>query len=137
MPAENRTNDAIVRRWFAGFATGMTDFDELVHPDFVNHAAPPAFQHGAATFRRIIDAVLAAGGADGRYEITHLIADGDLVSVFTIWHGTHAASWLGVPATGRHFSTPQAHIFRLRDGRLAEHWAVRDDLSFFKQVGAR
>jgi hypothetical protein len=32
-------------------------------------------------------------------------------------------------ATGRRFSARQFHLFRLADGRLAEHIAVRDDLT--------
>jgi predicted ester cyclase len=27
------------------------------------------------------------------------------------------------------------HIFRVRDGKIVEHWAVRDDLGLMKQLG--
>ncbi len=134
-------NEALVRRWFAGLALGPADFDglfdALVHPDIVNHPAPPQLRRGAAHFRRIIAAVRAAAGATGGYDVVQMVAEGDLVAALTVWRGTHAAPWLGVSATGRPFATPQAHTFRIAGGRLAEHWAVRDDLSFLQQVGAR
>lgn len=28
------------------------------------------------------------------------------------------------------------HIFRVREGKIVEHWAVRDDLGLMKQLGA-
>jgi hypothetical protein len=27
------------------------------------------------------------------------------------------------------------HIFRIRDGMITEHWAVRDDVAMFQQLG--
>ncbi len=39
------------------------------------------------------------------------------------------------PATGRRFTVRQFHLFRLADGRLAEHIAVRDDLGMMTQLG--
>lgn len=40
-----------------------------------------------------------------------------------------------VPPTGRRFSTRQTHWFRVQDGRLAEHWATREDLPAMIQLG--
>jgi hypothetical protein len=39
------------------------------------------------------------------------------------------------PPTGRSFATRQVHWFRIADGAIAEHDAVRDDLGLAKQVG--
>ena len=30
---------------------------------------------------------------------------------------------------------PQMHVFRLFDGKMVEHWEVRDDLSMMQQLG--
>jgi hypothetical protein len=39
------------------------------------------------------------------------------------------------PPTSRRFSTTQSHWFRLRDGKVIEHWANRDDLGTALQLG--
>ena len=40
-----------------------------------------------------------------------------------------------VPPTGKCFSSRQTHWFRVADGKLAEHWATRDDLRTMLQLG--
>jgi predicted ester cyclase len=48
----------------------------------------------------------------------------------------NAVSPQGVDATGKPFAMKTAHFFRARDGRLSEHWGVRDELDVLYQVGA-
>lgn len=42
---------------------------------------------------------------------------------------------MGIPATGDHVTMETIHIFRFEDGKIAEHWAVRDDLGMMRQLG--
>jgi len=42
---------------------------------------------------------------------------------------------VATPTNGR-FSVEHIHISRLEDGRIAEHWVVRDDLAMMQQLGA-
>lgn len=48
---------------------------------------------------------------------------------------THQGDYMGVPATGRSFSIQHMHMYRVVDGKLAEHWACRDDLGQLIQLG--
>lgn len=52
-------------------------------------------------------------------------------------HGTHEGVLPpGFPATHRPFAARHVHVFRVADdGRLLEHWAVRDDLGLMRQAG--
>ena len=45
------------------------------------------------------------------------------------------ASPVAFPPTGRTFAITQTHWFRVRDGRVLEHWANRDDLGMAEQAG--
>jgi len=74
---------------------------------------------------------------DQRWTQEMLIAEGDLVVI----HGIREATWQADAFRGH--ATPKGtrvavelvHIFRLRDGKVVEHWAVRDDLGMMKQLG--
>src|ERR1043165_7778099 len=54
------------------------------------------------------------------------IASGD--STGLSFHVSH-------PPTGKRFSARQSHWYRVRDGKLPEHWATRDDLTAMMQLG--
>jgi predicted ester cyclase len=49
--------------------------------------------------------------------------------------GTHEGELWGIPPTGERFAAQQSHWFRVADGRVAEHWALRDDLGMMRQLG--
>jgi predicted ester cyclase len=73
---------------------------------------------------------------DLRMTVMAVAADGDTVAVRVLSEGTNGGSLNGVvPPTGRRFSAEQSHWFRIQDGRLAEHWATRDDLGTMLQLG--
>lgn len=109
---------------------------DLVHPDFVNHEAEPERRHGpdgwAATRGHLREAF-----GDVSYELLHVLADGDLAAAHLTMRGTHEGGIPpGMPATHRPFEVRHVHMFRFADdGRILEHWAVRDDLGAMRQVG--
>lgn len=108
---------------------------ELVSEDFLNHASPPGTPRGPEGIRRQI-AMLDAAFTDQSYDIQHLVADGDCVAVHCTWRATHTGEFMGIPATNKAIESRQAHILRFDDdGRIAEHWAVRDDLTMLRQMG--
>jgi predicted ester cyclase len=88
---------------------------------------------------------LRAAFAGLHYEVHHAIASGDLVAVSWSMLGTHTAAWTVYaddgsvdtvfPPTNKPFVMAQSHWFRFRDGRIVEHWAVRDDVGMARQVG--
>jgi predicted ester cyclase len=78
---------------------------------------------------------------DGTMTVHNVAADGDTVMAYVTWSGTQEGeirmpNRMDVAPTGKHFSTEQVHIFRIEDGKIAEHRAVRDDLGWFRQLGA-
>jgi hypothetical protein len=73
--------------------------------------------------------------------IDDLIAEDDRVAMFISVNGrlTNEVQLLGMTfaASGAAFATRQVHTFRVRDGKLNEHWAIRDDLTMLTELGAR
>ena len=41
----------------------------------------------------------------------------------------------GIAPTRERFAVQQVHWFRVAEGKVAEHWAVRDDLGMMRQLG--
>jgi predicted ester cyclase len=107
--------------------------DGLVSPDYVNHAATTEeYRHGGG--RQIWEWILSVF-PDHRFDVEHIAADGDTVAVLGMMVGTHEGELMGIAPTGRRVVARQSHWFRVAEGRVAEHWAVRDDLGMLQQLG--
>jgi predicted ester cyclase len=65
-----------------------------------------------------------------------LIADGELVVARLTLTGTHLGAFAGQAATGRVVSWSSIRIYRVRDGKVVETWAMQDRLALLRQVGA-
>ena len=127
----------VVRRFYESWNSGDIDFGALVADDIVNHQPEAEPERGRDAFARAIRGVMAAV-PDSRWAISDMLVDGDRVAVRTIWSGTYgAAQFRGLPiAAPGSFSAEHIHIYRVEDGKLAEHWVVRDDLTMLRQLGA-
>lgn len=126
----------------------MGDFEAVVHPEAVNREAkdeppecrgqgPGAFYATALWLRAMF--------ADLAFEVHEVVAEGDLVVIHNTMSGRH----MGVatnydadgrvseafPPTGKTFATTQTHWMRVRDGKVIEHWANRDDIGTAVQLG--
>jgi predicted ester cyclase len=132
-------NKAVVRRFMDEVSDrgDLSALDELCAPGVVNHAAREELREGVEAFKRLMSLVLEAQ-ADRRWTEQHYVAEGDLVVVYGVREGTWRASTFRGVATPNegHVSVELAHMFRVRDGLICEHWAVRDDLAMMQQLGA-
>jgi steroid delta-isomerase-like uncharacterized protein len=106
----------------------------LVALDVFNHPAVPEHQHGTDGFKHVIEWVRDIG-PDTHYGIDDIISEGDKVAVRMTMSGTHTGTLKGIPPTGKRFSVDYVHWFRLAEGKVAELWAVRDDLTRLQQLG--
>ena len=124
----------LARRVLAAFEAGDDGaVDELVHVSHVDHA-PEGGSTGPEGVRRSLRWVRDTFG-DRQVDIADLIASGDRVVARVRFSATQTGELFGKPATGRRFEAEQVHIWRVADGRLAEHWMVRDDLGTRRQLG--
>jgi steroid delta-isomerase-like uncharacterized protein len=127
---------ALARRLYEEwFAEGGVD-EALAHldPGYVSHASPPGSPQGPENVRALAT-MLAAAFSEQRYDVHHVIGDGDCVALHLTWHATHTGEFMGIPATNRRIASAQMHVLRFNDGKVAEHWAVRDDLTMLRQMG--
>lgn len=133
----------LVRRQFEEVfnAQDMAACDEIFAEDYVEHARAP-FQstepgrvNGPDHMRGVVG-WLRSQFSDMKMTVEAIVADGDLVVARVRSEGTNDGKLNGmIPATGKRFEASQSHWFRVEGGKLAEHWATRDDLTTMLQLG--
>ena len=107
----------------------------LISDDFVNHATPPGAPEGPENVRFVVK-MLADAFSDQSYDVHHVVTQDDIGMVHCTWKATHTGEFMGIPATGKSFAADQVHVFRFdSEDKVAEHWAVRDDLEMLRQLG--
>ena len=129
-------NEAVVRRMIEGVWNDhdFTNFEEVVAENHFDHMAVPEHQRGVAGERHVMEWLLSVF-PDHHFDIEDAAADGDTVAVRGTCSATHEGELWGIPPTGERFAVQQSHWFRVSGGKVAEHWALRDDLGLLKQLG--
>ena len=110
--------------------------DTLCTPDMVNHALAAGRPQGLEGTREFLrNARRETHG--GRWISSVVVAEGDMVVQFGVrelhWPG---GSFMGFEVPAGTATRDVAFAYRLVDGRIAERWAIRDDLSMLRQLGA-
>ena len=80
----------------------------------------------------------------GRHQMTHegwrelvVVADGDYIVQYGVRHGRwHGGRFMGFDAAPGDYIRGFAAMYRFKSGQIAERWAVRDDLTMLRQLGA-
>jgi predicted ester cyclase len=72
-----------------------------------------------------------------RYEINpeDVIAEADKVVVRGAVRATHKGDLMGIPPTGIEVTVPLIIIYRIADGKVAQHWMNADMLGLMQQLG--
>ena len=129
-------NKALVRRWFAETDRGNDAIiDELCAPEYVDHSPPlPGMGDGSAAVRQA-NAVLRAAFPDTVHTVDDQIAEGDKVVTRLRGRATFTGECLGIQPNGKVVEITGISIHRIANGKLVEHWANFDSLSFMQQLG--
>ena len=109
-------------------------FDELFSDKFVDHTPQPGTTPDKDGVR-ILYHRLREAFPDFSPVIHWQTVDGDIVTTFKTYHGTHLGPLFGIEPTGRkiHFETVDA--MRVRDGKITDHWGVANLFSLMQQLG--
>jgi predicted ester cyclase len=81
---------------------------------------------------------------DARLTTLNSVVEDEWVVVRCTYSGTHRGTscvpvdggmLVGVQPTGRTFEVQHIHMYRMFDGKIAEHFASRDDVGMMRQLG--
>lgn len=106
--------------------------DEIMRDDYIQHNEDTP--QGKAGFKQFFEGIF-KGLPDFSYTVKRIIAEGDIVMMYSTTTATHKGEWLGNPPTGNKLNFDVVDIFRIENGKIAEHWDVADTLKLFTQVG--
>ncbi|HUB94301.1 MAG TPA: ester cyclase [Stellaceae bacterium] len=128
----------LARAALAAFASGETgDAERYIGADYANlESSDRSTARGPAEFRETVQ-WMHRSFADIRYDEIAILADDRQAIAWVVMHATHIAPFLGIPADQRKVAVEQVHLFRVEEGRLTGHRAVRDDLRLLLMIGAR
>jgi predicted ester cyclase len=110
-------------------------FEELFAQDFVDHTPQPGRTADRQGARQLYH-VLRAAFPDFHAVIHWQTVDGDLVTTFKTYHGTHKGEFFGIAPTGRNIQFDTVDAMRGRNGQITEHWGVANLFSLMEQLGA-
>jgi predicted ester cyclase len=142
--------ERLVREQFRIIETGEFDLaDTNVTAGYVNHRSvhePLAARAGGPKALIATARWLRRAFSEIRYEIHEIAVVGDRAVAWVTMHATDTGPFVVhdapdgsvtqvFPPTGRQFAARQVHWFRIEDGAIAEHDAVRDDMGMAQQVG--
>lgn len=134
MSAES--NKQVVRDFYREVLCGHNlDLADLyMHEDYIQHN--PYAAQGIAGFIEFHKGFFAAI-PDAQTTINMIIAEKDLVFVYSTYTGTHTGrGFLDLQPTGNKIHYDVVDMFRMQDGKLCEHWDVADTRAIFTQLGA-
>ena len=110
-------------------------FEQLFAQDFVDHTPQPGGTPDRDGALRLYK-TLRGAFPDFHAVIHWQAAEGDLVTTYKTYHGTHEGLFLGVPPTGKKISFETVDAMRVRNGQIVEHWGVANLYKLMEQLGA-
>jgi predicted ester cyclase len=110
-------------------------FEEVFSPDFIDHTPQPGGFKADRDSVKGLYQMLRTAFPDFRPEIHWQITDGERVTTYKTYYGTHEGTIFGVAPTGRKIHFESVDVMRVRNGMITDHWGVGNLLSLMQQLG--
>lgn len=108
------------------------ELDEVCSLDLKGHGQTGADLKGLKTeIRMFLEAF-----PDLRTDIRHLVQEGDLISSWVTYRGTHQGVFAGIPGSGRPVNIAGWDLVRVEDGKIVEITSFCDLFALMNQIGA-
>lgn len=135
--AKLEANKDVVRRFNEAFNNQDLDlWDELIVPNFVRHSqATPDLQITSLEQFKQLNEQFFESFPDIHSSIELMVAEGELVAVYTTFTGTQEGPMGAFPASGKKAESKTLAIFRLEGRKIAELWIEWDNVAFLTQLG--
>ena len=138
--ATEEKNIELAQQVIEAFNTGdVSNVSQYISPQYFNHESQVDPVRGQLRGpEEFMDTVknLRIAFPDLRHEEQTVITQDDMVVSVINVTGTNTGNFFILPPTGNKINYEAVHIYRIgEDGKIAEHKAIRDDLTFLAQLG--
>lgn len=114
----------------------LSDMEQLVTPDCIDHDPAPGQVKGPAGYISLFKQMIEAF-PDFAVDVEQMVADDENVAFAYTITGTHRGNFFGVPPTGRRIRARGLQISRFNsDAMMVERWGSSDQLGILQQIGA-
>lgn len=111
-------------------------WDAHIALDFVRHDPGLDFEvRGPDGIRRLAE-LMHGGMSEIDMDIRDMVEEGDRVLARLRQLGRHTGEFQGIPASGNRIDVEVMDLFRFDGDMLVEHWALMDNATMQKQMGA-
>jgi steroid delta-isomerase-like uncharacterized protein len=125
--------DSYSKTWELVINEGKIDvLDTAYAADIVLHTTPEI--KGVAKAKAYY-ANFVTGFSNRQFIVKDMFAQGDKVTKYWEFKGTHSGNFMGIPATGKTVDIEGCTIARMVNGKIVEERDFMDNMSFLKQLG--
>ena len=125
--------DSYSKTWELVINEGKIDvLDTAYAADIVLHTTPEI--KGIAKAKAYY-ANFVTGFSNRQFIVKDMYAQGDKVTKYWQFKGTHSGNFMGIPATGKTVDIEGCTIARMVNGKIVEERDFMDNMSFLKQLG--
>jgi steroid delta-isomerase-like uncharacterized protein len=102
--------------------------------DFLEHVPSTEMAQDIDAVRQLY-ASLHTAFPDAQFTVKIMIGEGSFVAVHTTATTHHLGELYGVGPSGRQVTIASIDLYRISDGKIAEHWGYGNDLGLAQQLG--
>jgi steroid delta-isomerase-like uncharacterized protein len=112
-------------------AHDVSSFPELFTESYIQHSgrSPSGLGAQIENFRKVF-----AATPDHRWHVEDRIIAGDKVVARSTHSATHTGTFRGIPPTGKPFTYTTFDIWRVENGKFAEHWDLTDATEVLRKL---
>jgi predicted ester cyclase len=113
----------------------FSDFDDIVDDGYVDHDPMPGMADDKKGLRDMAEMV-SSTFANGKMTMHELVetSDGRIVENW-IMTGKHVGDAMGIPASNQDIRVRGMELWRVANGKVAEHWGVVDISDVLEKAG--
>jgi predicted ester cyclase len=108
--------------------------EELFDPGYIDHSAPPGAPGGLDGVKAVFG-MFRTAFPDVKFTITDMVGEDDIVATLVHGEGTNTGPFMGIPPSNLPAKWRSVGFFRIKGGKIVEHWGIPDMLGILIQIG--